>query len=146
MATDDPIRELIEEVRAMRQEQREQRELLELLRALLIPASSSADATLLREISRAANGLPFTTAELILRSEFILGESGDNALADAITQVVGELSPRKLGNWLASIEGKPIEDMSVRRVRNTRDGINWKIENVSFKPAELVATKAKAAR
>ncbi len=104
-----------------------QREILRRLDALLPAPDNEAQADLLREIQRAAKGSTFRTCDVVLAAAIAV-EAGDPRLRDAIIKTVGEINTRKIGNFLAGIEGHTLAGLTIRRVRATRDGITWKVD------------------
>jgi hypothetical protein len=129
--TDDLLTELREEIRHARADVRELRdEIRESLRhagAMPQNAPEESKARLLREIQYFTAGRTFIVLDLLLHAEMTSLHPETSNLATAITATVGHLSGRKLGHFLASIEGQSLNGLIVQRRSNTRNGIRWRI-------------------
>jgi hypothetical protein len=107
---------------------------LRILNARLVPQEQAepdeldieAISRLLQLIQISTKGLSFTSSEVLDHAE-ILHDRDESELWDAVIQAVGQMNARMLGSLLADIEGRSIEGLTVRRLKNSRDGVRWRI-------------------
>jgi hypothetical protein len=88
--------------------------------------SAEGAADLLRAIESACGALPFTAADLIEHAA--LPERAE--LAAAIVGCIGTASARKLGKLLFKVEGVDLDGLAVHRIRQGRDGIEWRVASL----------------
>jgi hypothetical protein len=98
-------------------------------------------AALLRAIREHVQERSFTSFDLC---DFV--ECADAVeLGAAITAATGELSPRRVGKLLASIEGEPIEGLRVTRAGTGRQGVLWTVQVCKFANPQTSAPVRKTA-
>jgi hypothetical protein len=75
----------------------------------------------MRAIHAAIGSRSFTSSELLAHSRV------DKKVSEAITALVGVATCRRVGKFLASVEGQDFDGLRVGRSGSDRDGVIWRV-------------------